>query len=143
MPLTKMEHFLVLTADLDAHAGLLLQRARHARRLPATARLSRLLAVSRRDARHSHRGVGDLHRALEQPRHPGVHAGRRRTGALDHIAFNATDYDELLASLERSGVKAHRNITNPNGLRQVFLLDPNGIKLEINIWEQESLSDRV
>jgi hypothetical protein len=56
------------------------------------------------------------------------------TGALDHIAFNATDYDELLASLERNGVKAMKNVTNVNGLRQVFLLDPNGIKLEINIW---------
>ncbi|HVY80155.1 MAG TPA: hypothetical protein VG994_04165 [Steroidobacteraceae bacterium] len=56
------------------------------------------------------------------------------TGALDHIAFNATDYDELLANLERAGVQAYRNIVSANGLRQVFLLDPNGIKLEINIW---------
>jgi hypothetical protein len=31
-------------------------------------------------------------------------------------------------------VQAHRNIANANGLRQVFLLDPNGIKIEVNIW---------
>jgi len=30
-------------------------------------------------------------------------------------------------------VKAMRNITHPNGLKQVFLLDPNGIKIEVNI----------
>jgi catechol 2,3-dioxygenase-like lactoylglutathione lyase family enzyme len=55
------------------------------------------------------------------------------TGALDHIAFNATDYDEIVARLASNGVTAQRNITHANGLRQLFLNDPNGVKIEINI----------
>ena len=55
------------------------------------------------------------------------------TGSVDHIAFNATDYEELLARLAKNGVKAQRNITHANGLRQLFLNDPNGVKIEINI----------
>jgi catechol 2,3-dioxygenase-like lactoylglutathione lyase family enzyme len=59
------------------------------------------------------------------------------TGAFDHIAFVASDYDDFLANLGRNGVEPFRNIANPNGLRQVFLLDPNGIKIEVNIWEKK------
>jgi catechol 2,3-dioxygenase-like lactoylglutathione lyase family enzyme len=53
-------------------------------------------------------------------------------GSVDHIAFNASDYDELVARLERCGVAA---ITNrvPGGPRQVFIQDPNGVRVEINV----------
>jgi catechol 2,3-dioxygenase-like lactoylglutathione lyase family enzyme len=47
-------------------------------------------------------------------------------------------YDDFLANLSRQGVEPFRNVANPNGLRQVFLLDPNGIKIEVNIWEKKN-----
>jgi hypothetical protein len=37
------------------------------------------------------------------------------------------------ARLERHGVVAHLNEVPCIGLRQLFLYDPNGIKIEINI----------
>jgi catechol 2,3-dioxygenase-like lactoylglutathione lyase family enzyme len=55
------------------------------------------------------------------------------TGGLDHIAFNADDYDEISGRLQKHGVRSALNVVPENGLRQLFLEDPNGIKLEINI----------
>ena len=55
------------------------------------------------------------------------------TGAFDHIAFNAEDFDETLARLERHGVKAGQNVVTGAPLKQLFLTDPNGVKIEINV----------
>jgi len=58
-------------------------------------------------------------------RDPGV-------GPVDHIAFGAGDYDALTQRLERRGVAAVTN-TVPGGPRQVFIEDPNGVRVEINV----------
>jgi len=58
-------------------------------------------------------------------RDPGI-------GPVDHVAFVADDYDELLSRLERHGVAAVRNAV-PGGPRQVFIEDPNGVRIEINV----------
>jgi hypothetical protein len=52
---------------------------------------------------------------------------------VDHIAFNACDYDDVVGRLERHGVRAERNDVPGVGLRQLFLEDPNGVKIEINV----------
>jgi catechol 2,3-dioxygenase-like lactoylglutathione lyase family enzyme len=53
--------------------------------------------------------------------------------AVDHIAFSGEDYEEALARLEREGVEAATNEVPAVGLRQLFLEDPNGLKIEINV----------
>jgi catechol 2,3-dioxygenase-like lactoylglutathione lyase family enzyme len=53
-------------------------------------------------------------------------------GPVDHIAFNASDYDGLLERLQREGVRAVTNAV-PGGPRQVFIQDPNGVRVEINV----------
>jgi catechol 2,3-dioxygenase-like lactoylglutathione lyase family enzyme len=53
-------------------------------------------------------------------------------GPVDHIAFNASDYEELSVRLERNGVPAVAN-TVPGGPRQLFIDDPNGVRIEINV----------
>jgi catechol 2,3-dioxygenase-like lactoylglutathione lyase family enzyme len=55
------------------------------------------------------------------------------TGPVDHIAFNARDYDDVVARLESHGVQAARNDVPGSALRQLFLRDPNGVKIEINV----------
>jgi catechol 2,3-dioxygenase-like lactoylglutathione lyase family enzyme len=55
------------------------------------------------------------------------------TGPFDHIAFNAEDFDEVLARLELHGVRPGRNDVPGANLRQLFLTDPNGVKIEINV----------
>lgn len=58
------------------------------------------------------------------------------TGPLDHVAFNGrdADYGELRGRLERAGVRFHPHDSPGIGLRQIFVDDPNGLKLELNFW---------
>jgi catechol 2,3-dioxygenase-like lactoylglutathione lyase family enzyme len=60
-----------------------------------------------------------------------VHDG---AGPVDHIAFGAGDYEEVAQRLECSGVPAVAN-TVPGGPRQLFLEDPNGVRVEINVTQ--------
>jgi catechol 2,3-dioxygenase-like lactoylglutathione lyase family enzyme len=53
-------------------------------------------------------------------------------GPVDHVAFSADDYEELTARLGRAGVPGVLN-TVPGGPRQVFIDDPNGVRVEINV----------
>jgi catechol 2,3-dioxygenase-like lactoylglutathione lyase family enzyme len=58
-------------------------------------------------------------------RDPGV-------GPVDHIAFTATDYDAVIERLDRNGV-ASVKLSGPGRPRQVFIEDPNGVRIEINV----------
>jgi catechol 2,3-dioxygenase-like lactoylglutathione lyase family enzyme len=62
-------------------------------------------------------------------RDPGV-------GPVDHVAFSDVDWDALVARLSRLSVAAVTN-TVPGGPRQVFIDDPNGVRVEINVWDPE------
>ena len=132
MPLTKMEHFLVLTSDIDG------TRDFYCRVLgmkdgprPPLGFPGYWLYLG--DTPCIHIAEWQTYTAHSNSRDIPVSVPAPGTGPFDHIAFVATDYDELLDNLAKNGVKAQRNITNPNGLRQVFLLDPNGVKIEVNI----------
>ena len=54
------------------------------------------------------------------------------TGPVDHIAFNAVGFDEMRARLTRQGVTLSENLLDDIGLRQLFLHDPNGVAIELN-----------
>lgn len=53
-------------------------------------------------------------------------------GAVDHVAFRRADYDALVARLEAAGVEAVPNEV-PGALRQLFVTDPNGVRVELNV----------
>ena len=58
------------------------------------------------------------------------------SGSVDHIAFAATDYEELTAKFEQHGVKFRATVVPGKPLRQLFVFDPDGIQIEINIRSQ-------
>jgi len=133
MTVTSIEHVLVLSDDIDATrdfyrnvVGLELG-ARPPLEFPgywlyATPGAAACVHVADRGAYAAHSaGLG-----LSVPeRDPGI-------GPVDHVAFVADDYDELLSRLERHGVAAVTNAV-PGGPRQVFIEDPNGVRVEINV----------
>ena len=55
-------------------------------------------------------------------------------GPVEHVAFDADDYDGVVARIERGGIDAARNAV-PGVMRQLFVEDPNGVKIEINVKE--------
>lgn len=68
-------------------------------------------------------------RGDKNPADPNDHG----SGSVDHIAFAATDFDELVRSFERHGVKYRVTQVPGRPLRQLFVHDPDGIQIEINI----------
>ena len=60
------------------------------------------------------------------------------TGAIDHIAFRARGLEETMAHLRRKGVSFSERRANGQALYQLFLFDPNGIKVELNFDAAEA-----
>ena len=54
------------------------------------------------------------------------------TGPVDHIAFNASGFEETRARLTSRGLEPAENLLDDIGLRQLFLYDPNGVAIELN-----------
>jgi hypothetical protein len=54
------------------------------------------------------------------------------TGPLDHIAFNASGYDEVRAKLDATDLPYKVNDLDDIGLKQLFVHEPNGLCIELN-----------
>lgn len=54
------------------------------------------------------------------------------TGPLDHVAFNATGFEDMKTRLDAAGVTFHQNTLADIGLSQIFVEDPNGVTVEMN-----------
>ena len=58
------------------------------------------------------------------------------SGSIDHLAFSATDPDNLKKNLNKRNVKYRENEVPGLGLLQIFAEDPNNITVEINYYGQ-------
>lgn len=65
------------------------------------------------------------------------------SGAIDHVAFRCTGLRETLAHLRAEGVEFKERQVNDQGLYQLFLFDPNGIKVELNFANAEAAGLRA
>jgi catechol 2,3-dioxygenase-like lactoylglutathione lyase family enzyme len=140
MPLTKMEHYLVLTDDIDATRDFYVQAlGMHVGFRPPLGFPGYWVYVGDTPCIHIAEWASYTTHSLEQ----GIAVSSRAngTGPVDHIAFNAHDYEDVVARLEAHGVQAARNDVPGGVLRQLFLQDPNGVKIEINVRKVGSLPD--
>ena len=121
MPLTNLDHYLLLTQDLEAtqdfYVDVLGLTAGPRPPFPFPGAWFYL---------------GD--RAV-------VHVAERGAdtagGPIDHIAFAATGLAEMLARAEARGLAAQHRKVPDLGLHQLFLHDPNGVKIELNYSAEE------
>jgi catechol 2,3-dioxygenase-like lactoylglutathione lyase family enzyme len=136
MPLRGLEHLLVLTDDIDGTRDFYRDALglevgdRPPLEFPGYwlyANGVPCVHVAERDAYAEHAG------SIGVPASPPAEG----TGAVDHLAFTADDHGEAVARLERSGIQARRNTIPGAGIRQLFVQDPNGVKIEINVMPAE------
>jgi catechol 2,3-dioxygenase-like lactoylglutathione lyase family enzyme len=136
MALHKMEHYLVLTDDIEA------TRDFYCRVLgletgfrPPLEFPGYWLYLDKTPCLH----IAEWETYTTHSNSLGIPVSTRAggTGPVDHIAFNGTGYDETLARLEKLGIDVKQNITTGGGPRQLFLEDPNGVKLELNFPASE------
>jgi catechol 2,3-dioxygenase-like lactoylglutathione lyase family enzyme len=72
--------------------------------------------------------------SLECPRHYDRDIRPGPTGALHHVALKCSGYEELRARLTRRGLEHRINEVTAIGLKQIFVLDPNQVLLELNFF---------
>jgi len=60
------------------------------------------------------------------------------SGAVDHIAFRATGLRDMIAHLKALGVDFKQRQVDDQGLYQIFMFDPNGVKIELNYARAEA-----
>jgi catechol 2,3-dioxygenase-like lactoylglutathione lyase family enzyme len=135
MLLSKMEHFLVMSDDVDATRDFyrdVLDFQEGPR--PELGFLGHWLYLGDTPVIH----IADWRTYTAHSRRLGipVTTPANGTGPLDHVAFNGNDqnYAALIERLRQRGLPHHPNDSPAIGLRQIFLTDPNGLKLELNFW---------
>ncbi|MGO9787094.1 MAG: VOC family protein [Stellaceae bacterium] len=65
------------------------------------------------------------------------------TGVIDHVAFRATGLPEMIAHLQRLKIEFKERQVDDQGLYQLFLFDPNGVKVELNYQAAEAKGRRA
>jgi catechol 2,3-dioxygenase-like lactoylglutathione lyase family enzyme len=138
MPLSHIEHFLVQTADMaktrDWYVRVLGLRVgpNPDFKFPVC-----WLYLGDKDVVHITEGGAQVSENRKQ--YVGQESqATHGTGVLDHIAFRATGLGRMLEHLRAERVEFKQRQVSDQGLYQLFMLDPNGIKIELNFSNAEA-----
>jgi catechol 2,3-dioxygenase-like lactoylglutathione lyase family enzyme len=138
MPLERLQHALIQTIDLPAtvrwwHDVLGLQPGPH----PDFGFPVEWLYLDGEDVLHLTQGGAAV--STNRQAYLGQQSqAETGTGVIDHLAFRASDLPGMLARLRTLGVEAKARRVNAQGLFQLFLFDPNGVKVELNFQAAEA-----
>ena len=123
MPAHAMNHFTILTKDVaatqDFYSEILGLKAGYR---PPIVRPGAWMYAGDQAVLH----VID---PIEMPQNPN--------GVLDHMAFSATGVNEVAAKLKKRGVPFELSQQGETGTWQMFFLDVNGAKVELNFEKDE------
>jgi catechol 2,3-dioxygenase-like lactoylglutathione lyase family enzyme len=131
MPLLRLEHYLVLSDDIDAtrdfYCDVLGMREGFRPKLDFP---GYWLYVG--DVPSIHIAEWESYAVWTKEVGIPISSRAKSTGAVDHIAFNASGFDEVRARLQARGIEINENLLDEIGLRQLFIYDPNGVPIELN-----------
>ncbi len=132
MPLSHLEHFLLQTADMDQtrqwYVDVLGMRVGPSPdfKFPVF-----WLYLGDQDVVHVTEGGGDV--SENRKRYVGQESqATSGSGAVDHLAFRATGLRGMIAHLRALGVDFKQRRVDDQGLYQLFMFDPNGVKIELS-----------
>jgi catechol 2,3-dioxygenase-like lactoylglutathione lyase family enzyme len=139
MPLTRLAHYSVRCADLDASRRFYgeVLGLREGARPPFDFPGAWFYLLGEDEAR-----FGVVHLIGEGARsavYLGARAGGLDTGAFDHVAFFAVGWAEQWARFQAHGVDHVERVVPGLGLLQVFVVDPSGVTVELNYPAVEAL----
>jgi catechol 2,3-dioxygenase-like lactoylglutathione lyase family enzyme len=138
MPLSHIEHFLLQTSDMEAtrewYTKVLGMRVgpNPDFKFPVF-----WLYLGDKDVVHVTEGgakVSENRRKYVGQESQATHG----SGAIDHIAFRATGLREMIAHLRSLKVDFKQRQVDDQGLYQLFMFDPNGVKVELNYARAEA-----
>jgi len=130
MRVDALDHVNIITSDVDSSARFYAELfGLEARNGPPP--------LTHENARWMYDDAGRaiLHiNSLECPRHYDREVRPGPTGALHHVALRCSGYEELRARLKSRGLEHRLNEVTAIGLKQIFVLDPNQVLLELNFF---------
>lgn len=132
MPLIRLEHYLVLTDELDRTRDFYcLGLGLHVGPRPPLDFPGYWLYLGSTPCIHVAEWETYRAHSLQQ----GIPVSERSpgTGPVDHLAFDAVDCDAVKTRLVSRGLRFAENHVPGARLTQFFLHDPNGVKVEINV----------
>lgn len=143
MPLSHLEHALIQTADIegtkDWYVDVLgMEVGPHPDfKIPVY-----WLYLGDRDVLHIAEGGDKVPEARKK------YAGQESTatygsGVVDHLAFRCSGLDDMIANLKRRNIAFKERQVDNQGLYQLFLIDPNGVKIELNFPAAEAKGRRA
>jgi catechol 2,3-dioxygenase-like lactoylglutathione lyase family enzyme len=143
MPLSHLEHYLIQSADLEATRDwyvrvLGMSEGPH----PDFGVPVHWLYLGGRDVLHLTEGGSNV--SETRKRYLGQESQAiQGSGVIDHVAFRATGLAEMIDHLRRLGVEFKERQVDAQGLYQLFLFDPNGVKVELNFAAGEAQGRRA
>jgi catechol 2,3-dioxygenase-like lactoylglutathione lyase family enzyme len=143
MPLSHIEHFLIQTADLaktrDWYVSVLGMRVG-----PSPDFKFPVCWLYLGEEAVLHLTEGGANTSENRKKYLGQQSDAvKGTGVVDHVAFRATGLPEVMEHLTKLGVPFTRRMVNDQGLYQLFLMDPNDVKVELNFANSEVSGVRV
>lgn len=135
MPLNRLEHYLVLSDDIDTTKRFYCEALGMKEGFrPKLDFPGYWLYLG--DTPCIHIGERDAYAVWTRKVGIPISPPANGTGPLDHIAFNASGFDDTVRRLEALGVETSRNELDDIGLKQLFIRDPNGIMIELNFRDR-------
>jgi len=138
MGLQHLEHFLIQCADIEATRDwyvkvLGMREGEHPDfKFPVC-----WLYIGAKDVIHITQGGKDV--SAKRMQYLGQQSeALHGSGVIDHMAFRCTGLKDMMAHLERLNVPFRKRQVDDQGLFQLFLDDPNGIKIELNFANAEA-----
>jgi catechol 2,3-dioxygenase-like lactoylglutathione lyase family enzyme len=138
MPLTKLDHFLIQTEDVEATANWY-EHVLGMHRGPTPDFRFHVVWMYIEDHALVHITDGGKNVSENRKAYLGQQStDTEGTGVLDHVAFHATGLTDMIARLTDQGISFNQRQVDSQGLYQLFLFDPNGVKVELNYDNSEA-----
>ena len=138
MPLQHLEHFLIQCADISATRDwyvkvLGLREGEHPDfKFPVC-----WLYIGEKDVIHITQGGENVN--ANRMKYLGQQSqALHGSGVIDHMAFRCTGLRDMIAHLTALSVPFTKRQVDDQGLFQLFVIDPNGIKVELNFANTEA-----
>ena len=138
MPLRHLQHFLIQTTDLEGTTRwyedvLGMRRGPH----PAFPFPVEWIYIGDQDVLHLTEGGAGVSAERKQYLEQTSEA-THGSGVVDHVAFRADGLGDMLEHLRSKSIDFQTRQVDSAGLFQIFLHDPNGVKIELNFENAEA-----
>src|SRR5258706_9990334 len=143
MPLSHIEHFLLQTDDMEATRDWYVRvLGMHVGPSPDFKFPVFWLYLGDKDVVHVTQGGKEV--SANRKKYVGQQSeATKGTGVIDHLAFRATGLRDMMAHLKKLGVDFKQRQVDDQGLYQLFMFDPNGVKIELNYAKAEAAGLRA